>query len=109
MAKIKTEIRKKIIKFYELIKNIYPVKKIFVFGSHANGTSHKDSDIDLGVVVDLPENTDFIDLNVKMFHYADKIDTSFEPKCISWKDYKSHPSASILSEIIRTGIYVISA
>ena len=38
---------------------------------------------------------------------ASKIDTLIEPKCIFWDEYKKHDKASILAEIIRTGIKII--
>jgi len=34
----------------EIIVNILPVEQIYLFGSYANGTPHKDSDLDLYVV-----------------------------------------------------------
>jgi predicted nucleotidyltransferase len=38
-------------KLTELIINAIPVEQIFLFGSYAYGTPHKDSDLDLYVVV----------------------------------------------------------
>ena len=38
-------------KLKEIIINSVPVKQIFLFGSHANGTAQKDSDLDLYVVL----------------------------------------------------------
>ena len=35
----------------EIIANTVPVEKIYLFGSYANGTPHKDSDLDLYVVL----------------------------------------------------------
>jgi predicted nucleotidyltransferase len=35
----------------EIIINTVPVEKIYLFGSYANGTPHKDSDLDLYVVL----------------------------------------------------------
>jgi predicted nucleotidyltransferase len=39
----------------EIIINTVPVEQIYLFGSHASGTPHKDSDLDLYVV--LSDNT----------------------------------------------------
>jgi predicted nucleotidyltransferase len=38
-------------KLKELIVNVVPVEQIFLFGSYAYGTPHKDSDLDLYVVI----------------------------------------------------------
>jgi len=35
----------------EIIARTVPVEQIWLFGSHANGTPHKDSDLDLYVVL----------------------------------------------------------
>jgi len=35
----------------EIIVNTLPVEEIYLFGSYANGTPHKDSDLDLYVVL----------------------------------------------------------
>jgi predicted nucleotidyltransferase len=38
-------------KLTELIVNAIPVEQIYLFGSYAYGTPHKDSDLDLYVVL----------------------------------------------------------
>jgi predicted nucleotidyltransferase len=38
-------------KLMEIIIDVIPVEQIFLFGSYAYGTPHKDSDLDLYVVV----------------------------------------------------------
>jgi len=38
-------------KLKELIINAIPVEQIYLFGSYAYGTPHKDSDLDLYVVI----------------------------------------------------------
>jgi len=103
MAKIKTELKKKIIKFYEAIKAKYIVKKIFVFGSYAKGKSREDSDVDIGVVLDIPFKNQ-MDINAELWTIAGRIDSKIEPFCIGWSEYKNHAPASILAEIIKHGI-----
>jgi len=46
-AGIQTELDK----LRELIINVIPVEQIYLFGSYAYGTPHKDSDLDLYVVL----------------------------------------------------------
>jgi uncharacterized protein len=100
-------IRQKVLKFYELIKKKYPVKKMILFGSYAKGQATEQSDIDVGVVIDCPDHLRRIEITSTLFRYAGKVDRSIEPKCIFWDEYKEPETASILSEIIRTGIEVV--
>lgn len=108
MAKIKAELKKKIIKFYEAIKAKYAVKKVFIFGSYANGNPRKDSDIDVGVVLDIPYRNK-IDINAELWMIAGRIDSKIEPFYIGWSEYKNHAPASVLAEIVRQGIDIIEA
>ena len=103
----KENIKDKVLKFYELIREKYPVKGIFLFGSYAKGNPRKDSDIDVGVIIDSKNHSDRIDITAKLFHEASKIDFAIEPKCIFLDEYKKHDKASILAEIIRTGIRIV--
>ena len=45
------EIQKEVDKLRELIINAIPVEQIYLFGSYAYGTPHKDSDLDFYVVL----------------------------------------------------------
>ena len=45
------EIQAELDKLKELIINAIPVEQIYLFGSYAYGTPHKDSDLDLYVVI----------------------------------------------------------
>jgi predicted nucleotidyltransferase len=106
MAGKNAVIKQKIKRFYGLIKDKYPVKRIFLYGSHVRGTATKDSDIDIGVVIDLPNHNQRIEIMSDLFLHAMKVDTSIEPRCIFWDEYKNPPKASILSDIIRKGIKI---
>ena len=105
---VETEtIKDKVLKFYELIREKYPIKGVFLFGSYAKGNPRKDSDIDVGVIIDSKNHNDRIDITAKLFHEASRIDFAIEPKCIFWDEYKKHDKASILAEIIRTSIKIV--
>ena len=45
------EVQAELDKLKELIINAIPVEQIYLFGSYAHGTPHKDSDLDLYVVL----------------------------------------------------------
>ncbi|HBC73642.1 MAG TPA: hypothetical protein DC017_02065 [Candidatus Wallbacteria bacterium] len=103
MVKIKAEIKNKILKFYDLIKKEFPVEKIFIFGSYARGAEKEFSDIDVGVVLNLAAKNE-IKISAKLWSLARKIDTSIEPFCIFKNDFDNHPKASVLEDIINSGI-----
>lgn len=44
-------IRSELDTFTQIIVNILPVEEIYLFGSYAYGTPHKDSDLDLYVIL----------------------------------------------------------
>jgi len=46
-----TAIQVELEKLKKLIVNTLPIKQIYLFGSYAYGTAHKDSDLDLYVVL----------------------------------------------------------
>jgi predicted nucleotidyltransferase len=48
---VEETIRAELDKLTELIVNAIPVEQIYLFGSYAYGTPHKDSDLDLYVVL----------------------------------------------------------
>ena len=50
----------------EIIVNTVPVEQIYLFGSHAGGTSHKDSDLDLYVVLKDEVQLRDIDASIKI-------------------------------------------
>lgn len=103
MVKIKAKIKNKILKYYELIKKEFPVEKIFIFGSYARGTEKEFSDIDVGVVLNLASKNE-IKISAKLWSLARKIDASIEPFCIFKNDFVNHPKASVLEDIINSGI-----
>ena len=45
------EVQAEIDKLKELIVNTLPIEQIYLFGSYAHGTPHKDSDLDLYIVL----------------------------------------------------------
>jgi len=106
MAKRK-DITGKILKFYELIKNIYPIKSIILYGSFAKGEENINSDIDVAVVIELTDHLKRIEITANLFHWASKVDPNIEPKCVFWDEFQNYEKTSILGDIIRTGTQVV--
>ena len=102
-----TELAADLKRYYEVVNQVYPVKGMFLFGSYARETMHKDSDIDVAVVVDRIPGQTKIDIGAKLFSLAAKVNVDIEPKCIFWDEYIDPPQASILQEIISTGKEIV--
>ena len=84
-----------LIRFYHAVKEKYPAKTIFLFGSYAKGKHTPDSDIDVGVVIDETEHSRRFEITADLFRIARKFHSD---------EYERPENASILSEIIRSGI-----
>ncbi|MBN2595030.1 MAG: nucleotidyltransferase domain-containing protein [Sedimentisphaerales bacterium] len=99
-------IREKVLRFYQAAKQLFPIKKVLLYGSYANGLATEYSDIDVAVVIDQPDHSKRIEITARLFHAAFDIDAAIEPKCIFWDEYVNPDKASILSEIIKKSIEI---
>jgi len=99
-------VREKVLRFYQSVRQLFPIKKVLLYGSYAKGRATEHSDIDIAVVVDEADHSKRIEITAGLFHAAFGVDAAIEPKCIFWDEYKDHDKASILSEIISTGIEI---
>lgn len=107
MAKKENIILEDIRKYYRLIEHSFKIKRIFLYGSYANGTANKNSDIDIGVVIDGLEKQNEIKVLGKLYEKTKTVNTRLEPLCISYKQYMSPLPASILESIIKSGVVVV--
>ena len=87
----------------EVCKN-YKIEAIFLFGSYAKGTEHKDSDIDIAIITDDIEN-DIFDEELNLMKLRRNIDTRIEPHLIRIEDYRN-VETPFIQEVIDTGIKV---
>jgi predicted nucleotidyltransferase len=82
------------------------VKKIILYGSHAIGRPHKDSDIDLAVVS--PDfGKDRFEEGVRLFQIASKIDPRIEPVPVSLESYEKDTWIPLIYEIRKNGIELV--
>jgi len=103
-AKDLNTVKRELAEFYDRIHKLYPVQKMLLYGSYAKGCMRQDSDIDVAVVVDLPDDTDKIEVTANLMRQARSIDVNIEPLCVLLSEYNNHEPASILGEIIKTSI-----
>lgn len=82
----------------------YPVRKVFLFGSVAHGTSHKDSDIDIAVFCEPFKARKHLE-NVRFLLEAKKIDMRIQTVCLHPKDF-ANPFFTLAREVQEHGIEV---
>lgn len=100
-------VKEKVRAFYRSAQDAFPIKKVLLFGSWAKGNPREWSDIDVAVVVDEKDHLKRIDIGSALFHYAFEIDPRIEPKIVFYDEYLHPKRASILSEILATGIEIV--
>ncbi|MFO7727450.1 MAG: nucleotidyltransferase domain-containing protein [Desulfonatronovibrio sp.] len=93
----------KILKYIKHLRKSYPgLKKAYIFGSFAKGSSGSDSDIDIALVFDTV--ADAFDLQIELMKIRRKYDSRIEPHVFRISDFdKSHPMAG---EVITTGMEI---
>ena len=91
------------VKYAAYLKKTKPgIKKIYIFGSHAKGSYHQDSDIDIAVIFDvLPDS---FDMQVELMKMRRKFDTRIEPHPFS--EFEFTPSNPLAFEILRSGFEI---
>jgi len=79
------------------------VKKIYLFGSHAKGTSHEDSDIDMAIIFE--SLSDVFDTQVELLKLRRQFDIRIEPHPFIESNFNlSHPLAK---EILNNGVEIV--
>lgn len=99
---IDVDILKSIEEYIKEISKYYNIQGVYLFGSYAKGTNHKDSDIDIAIIINSDNNT--FDLMVELMMLTQKIDLRIEPHPIKTKDFEE--GNPFVQEIIDTGIKV---
>jgi predicted nucleotidyltransferase len=91
--------------YKELVKTSFPVnvEQVYLFGSYAKGTSHKDSDIDVALIVEhLDENYSILHTEPLLWDLCEQVDYRIEPHVIA----RDADYAGFLDEIQRTGVEI---
>ncbi len=86
-------------RYADAVKSKYDIVKIILFGSYARGNYHKDSDIDIAVI--LKDYNSLIDIQLDLMRIRRKIDSRIEPHPFREKDFDiTNP---IVNEIVKHG------
>jgi len=85
-----------------LAKHDFAIEKVYIFGSFTKGNYHKDSDIDLAIVLHNFSNS--FDMEVKSMVLRQKNETIIEPHLFDQLEFNSaNPFAN---EILKTGFEI---
>lgn len=86
-------------RYADAVKSRYDIVKIILFGSYAKGNYHKDSDIDIAVI--LKDYNNLIDMQLDLMRIRRKIDSRIEPHPFREKDFDI--TSPIVNEIVKYG------
>ena len=95
------EIIEKLKKYKKLLAKQMKFNELILFGSHAKGTAHEDSDVDVAIVVDEIQD-DYFSTRPLLWKIRREIDDRIEPILFE----KNHDDSGFLSEIIKNGIII---
>jgi len=103
-TKIDRQVMKTINEFIAKVAMQYKIDSVYLFGSHAKGTTHEWSDIDLAIIS--PDIKDRIIDMANMFGYTWGLNANIEPHPYNTKDFQAQ-DGMVVREILRTGIKII--
>lgn len=103
MAEKKHIVNQLIQAYLKLISNEYDIYRLILFGSYAKGHATNMSDIDIAVILNSTKKEDRFSITNRLYKLAQKIDNRIEPRCFFIDEVESAESASILSEILKSG------
>jgi predicted nucleotidyltransferase len=90
--------------YAEKVLNHFRVKKVVLFGSQAKGNSHKDSDIDIAVIVEKLE-TDFLESEAKLYKLRREIDLRIEPILLE----EMNDSSGFINQVMSEGEIIFNS
>lgn len=97
----KKEVIKKLEKYKKLLSQQMIFDDLILYGSYAKGHAHKDSDVDVAIVVDKLSG-DFFSTRPMLWKIRREVDDRIEPIIIE----KIHDESGFLSEILKNGIKI---
>jgi len=90
--------------YAEIVKQHFPVTKIILYGSYAEGRARDDSDIDVAVVVPRIEG-DFLRAAAELCRLRRGIDARIAPVLCE----EQHDQSGFVAEILKTGEIIYAA
>jgi predicted nucleotidyltransferase len=91
-------------KYADDVRQIMPVAKVYLYGSHAKGNATEHSDIDVCFFLPNFGDKEWIDIMVLLFNNSYKYDASIEPYVFEISDIED--DNPFVKEVLRTGIEI---
>jgi len=98
---VKPEVISMLERYKKLLAQHMVIDELILYGSYAKGNAHKDSDVDVAVVVDRISG-DFFSTRPLLWRLRREIDDRIEPVLVD----RSHDESGFLAEIIKNGITI---
>jgi predicted nucleotidyltransferase len=97
---------KSTVKIYaDEVRQVFPVEKVFLYGSYARGTATEHSDVDVCFFLTSIDDQDFINIMTELFNISNNYDLDIEPNLYKVSDlYDNH---LFVIEVLRTGIEIL--
>jgi uncharacterized protein len=88
-------------RYADLVRRDFNVRKVILLGSHAKGTAHEDSDIDVAVIFDHIEE-DYLDVITRLSRIRRDIEHRIEPVALE----ESSDKSGFPKEITQSGLTI---
>ena len=93
-------------KFNEDVSKEFPINKIILFGSRAEGEHKRDSDFDIIIVSDKFQKTSRLKRAIKLYDYWD-YDFPVDFICLTYSEFnRLKQKATIIREALKKGIEI---
>jgi predicted nucleotidyltransferase len=96
---------KETVKIYaDDVRQVFPVAKVFLYGSYAKGTATEHNDVDVCFFLTKLDDEDCIKVLAKLLNLSHKYDLDIEPNVFEVSDlYDNNP---FVKDVLRTGIEI---
>jgi predicted nucleotidyltransferase len=91
--------------YVDEVRNILPVGKVFLYGSHAKGCATDYSDVDICFFLSNYGDKDWFDIMKMLLKMSYKYDLAIEPNVFELSDLEN--DNPFVKEVLRTGIEIL--
>ena len=90
-----------VLEYVSAVKKQYPIKSVYLYGSHARGTAHENSDIDVAFIVEPMDEKIYYSIFGELINIAAMFAVKLEPNLLI--DDGDYCKYSFLAEVLETG------
>jgi len=90
-----------VLEYVNEVKKKYPIKSAYLYGSHARGTAHETSDIDIAFIVEPMDEQIYYAIFGELINIAAMFESTIEPNLLI--DDGEYCKYNFLAEVMETG------